>query len=353
MVGKNKSKMVILRKDAELYITQCFEELVNNPDLKSRDETFVTELKNCSDLSRFLKLNLFDKETTNIYEVIEQETPVSERKLIMVIGKPSGEVKISFAEVISPEMNCDELLGLMKNPAVSKITVVTESSELPETLMFEREQDGKIFVKPPELLLKQEMWDELIDSISAAPSVSSIEEIDTGLEIYNKNWHNPDKVLTVSERIYQYDSIKYIVSSGCGVGAPSKTLRENLKKAGIRPPPYPNAAHHIVAVESPKAAASRQILKAYGIALNSPANGVFLPMEKKKNNKKNKYVSTESMHSGGHSDNYHKAVREKLLAKVDFAENRGYTDNQIQQSLCAGLQEIRSDLLTGKLKIHS
>ena len=80
--------------------------------------------------------------------------------------------------------------------------------------------------------------------------------------------------------ISKYDSVKNIVTSGGGGGTSSQILRENLKNAGIEPPPYPNAAHHIVAVNSEKSRASVAILHEYGIDLNSPANGVFLPYQK-------------------------------------------------------------------------
>ena len=39
--------------------------------------------------------------------------------------------------------------------------------------------------------------------------------------------------------------------------------------------------------------------------------------------------------------------------RVNIGRKLGYSDSQIQQLLCAELQKIRSDLLTGKLKIHN
>ena len=85
----------------------------------------------------------------------------------------------------------------MQNPNVSKTTTIDPDS-MAETVIFERK-----------------------------------EEIDTGVEIYNKNWHKP------------------------------------------------NAAHHIVAVYSEKSRAIVASLHEYGIDLNSPANGVFLPYQQK------------------------------------------------------------------------
>jgi len=44
-----------------------------------------------------------------------------------------------------------------------------------------------------------------------------------------------------------------------------KKLRENLLSSGKPEPAYKNAAHHIVAGSSPKAAEARAILKKYNI----------------------------------------------------------------------------------------
>ncbi len=149
------------------------------------------------------------------------------------------------------------------------------------------------------------------------------------------------------ERINKYDSVKNIVTSGGGGGTSSQILRENLKNAGIEPPPYPNAAHHIVAVNSEKSRASVAILHEYGIDLNSPANGVFLPYQK------NEFVTTEVMHCGGHLDSYHINVRKRLEDLIDKAEDLGYSNILIQKLICNEFQTIRKELLSGFLKIHN
>ncbi|MBQ7888382.1 MAG: AHH domain-containing protein [Erysipelotrichaceae bacterium] len=56
-----------------------------------------------------------------------------------------------------------------------------------------------------------------------------------------------------------------------------KKLRKNLIEAGVDVPDYPNAAHHIVAGSSPKAAEARAILLKYSVDINDAANGTFLP----------------------------------------------------------------------------
>jgi len=60
----------------------------------------------------------------------------------------------------------------------------------------------------------------------------------------------------------------------------SKKLRQNLIDKGKNVPEYSNAAHHIVACNSPKAATAREILKRFKININDSANGVFLPTSK-------------------------------------------------------------------------
>lgn len=139
----------------------------------------------------------------------------------------------------------------------------------------------------------------------------------------------------------------------------SKELRKNLIATGVKEPDFPNAAHHIVAGKAPNAAhhivavgadeakQSERLLEKYGINLNSPSNGVFLPY------KKNEFVTTEAMHCGGHLDSYHINVRERILNRVNAARKLGYSNSQIQKLICAELQKIRTELLKGTLKIHN
>ncbi|HAH17865.1 MAG TPA: hypothetical protein DCL29_02465 [Eubacterium sp.] len=61
------------------------------------------------------------------------------------------------------------------------------------------------------------------------------------------------------------DEAKSVLGGGCGTNASSKKLRENLLSSGKPEPAYKNAAHHIVAGSSPKAAEARAILKIYNI----------------------------------------------------------------------------------------
>lgn len=100
-------------------------------------------------------------------------------------------------------------------------------------------------------------------------------------------------------------------------------------------------------VNSEKSRASVAILHEYGIDLNSPANGVFLPYQK------NEFVTTEAMHCGGHLDSYHINVRKRLEDLIDKAEDLRYSNILIQKLICNELQTIRKELLSGFLKIHN
>ena len=92
---------------------------------------------------------------------------------------------------------------------------------------------------------------------------------------------------------------------------------------------------------------SVRLLEKYGINLNSPSNGVFLPY------KKNEFVTTEVMHCGGHLDSYHINVRKRLEDLIDKAEDLGYSNILIQKLICNEFQTIRKELLSGFLKIHN
>ncbi|HDR7471016.1 AHH domain-containing protein [Bacillus toyonensis] len=119
----------------------------------------------------------------------------------------------------------------------------------------------------------------------------------------------------------------------------SKVLREELKDAGIEPPPYSNAAHHLTPWNDKRAIEAQELLKEFGIHHDSAANGVFLPY------KVNEYVTTEVLHIGNHSTDYMKEVT-KVLKEV---KEYGGT----QADAVAALHDIRTRLLDGSLKLNS
>ena len=86
--------------------------------------------------------------------------------------------------------------------------------------------------------------------------------------------------------------------------ANSKVLRNNMINSGIAEPDYPNAAHHIVAGNSPKAEQARQVLRRFGIGINDANNGVFLPAVKD--------VSSAAYHPSLHTKEYYDVVNDAL-----------------------------------------
>ena len=162
------------------------------------------------------------------------------------------------------------------------------------------------------------------------------------------------KDMPIVDRIKQYsDSNKNIKACTTVTGVysdtmqKSKILRSELYKNGITPPPYKNAAHHIVAVNDKGCETAREILNKFGIDVNSSANGVLLPMEK------NSYVRTEAMHVGGHSNDYYEEVTMRLQDASENIELAGLTCEEGREYIVGVLDNIRQDLLNGKLKINS
>jgi len=97
--------------------------------------------------------------------------------------------------------------------------------------------------------------------------------------------------------------------------------------SGQKEPSYNNAAHHIVAGSSPKAAESRAILDKYGININSADNGVFLPTDKD--------VTGVAYHPSLHTDEYYRKVN-TLLENASSKEDVIDILNMIKEGLLDG-----------------
>ncbi|NRQ32984.1 hypothetical protein HII36_14205 [Nonomuraea sp. NN258] len=89
-------------------------------------------------------------------------------------------------------------------------------------------------------------------------------------------------------------------------GPCSKTLGENLEKAGHRGGPG-EAAHHIVAGKDLRAAPARKALDKFGIDINDAVNGVWLPGGSKKPN-----PGGSIPHSRVHTNTYYDSVNDAL-----------------------------------------
>ncbi|SEM68503.1 A nuclease family of the HNH/ENDO VII superfamily with conserved AHH [Lihuaxuella thermophila] len=122
-------------------------------------------------------------------------------------------------------------------------------------------------------------------------------------------------------------------------------LRNELKLAGVEPPPYPNAAHHIVPWNDRRARRAQQLLEQFGIDPNSAANGVYLPCKKKDCNKpETTYIGDETPHIGNHGLEYIEYVTEKL---EEVKVNGGTTLDAVKV-----LNNIRGKLLNGSLSLN-
>jgi hypothetical protein len=121
-------------------------------------------------------------------------------------------------------------------------------------------------------------------------------------------------------------------------GDRSGILREELYQANIKPPPYPNAAHHIVPWNDPRAQEARKVLDSYGIETESAVNGVFLPYLR------NEHVTNEAMHVGSHGMDY----IEDINTRLQRLKREGKTKKRIVDEL----NQIREELISGKLKLN-
>jgi RHS repeat-associated protein len=110
----------------------------------------------------------------------------------------------------------------------------------------------------------------------------------------------------------------------------SARLASSLQAAGFARP-VQSAAHHIVAGSARAAAAGRQVLNRFGININSAANGVFLPANRRSAN-----AAGAAVHSTLHTQAYYAAVNMRLAAATTRAEAE------------AILLSIQRNLLSGK-----
>jgi hypothetical protein len=92
---------------------------------------------------------------------------------------------------------------------------------------------------------------------------------------------------------------------GWGTGS-SDVLRQNLRAAGLQPPPFPNAAHHIVAHTDPRAALAQEHLKSFGIHADDAVNGVFLRYG-------DEVSKAGANHRNIHTDTYYQEVNRRVL----------------------------------------
>ncbi|HCU45837.1 MAG TPA: hypothetical protein DF610_14160 [Sphingobacterium sp.] len=92
-------------------------------------------------------------------------------------------------------------------------------------------------------------------------------------------------------------------------------------------------AHHIVEGTNPCAQMSRDILKAFGLDINHPVNGIFLPQDKGS-------IFKGTLHKTSHSKEYSQYVYQKISGAISLNE------------LISALEIIKYDLFYGKIKLE-
>ena len=115
-------------------------------------------------------------------------------------------------------------------------------------------------------------------------------------------------------------------------------LRENMYKVMGKNGKYAkntlkngNQAHHIIGNKTPAAAAK---LKKYGIDINDPMNGIFLPSS-------NQSGLRGTIHRGGHTQDYY-----------DYVEQM-FANCHSQKDCYEVLDKIKDDLYKGKIQLYS
>ena len=126
----------------------------------------------------------------------------------------------------------------------------------------------------------------------------------------------------------------------------SKKLDEELLKAGVVKPDYKCAAHHIVTDKMDDVV---KILKDNDIDINSAANGVYLPTKGAKLSE----VGKEAIHIGATSKEYRDKITERIIKVVEKANNNNLSKSATKDAILKEIDNIRNDLLTGKLKINN
>ena len=149
--------------------------------------------------------------------------------------------------------------------------------------------------------------------------------------------------------------VKKVISSNIAKRAKARPdfddkLRKALIKAGKLPDlVHKYQAHHIVAKGARRARRAIHILKALGIDIDDPANGVFLPASEK--DKRKGKLTSAFVHNQVHTNVYYANVTAEI---VDLYEANLDKDKDIQRQEMKGLlREIGDQLKTGKYPLYA
>ena len=205
--------------------------------------------------------------------------------------------------------------------------------------------------------LSSDVYGKIIDTLKNGTNVSEIKPIIECIIKYPDEYSCAYSRLQNIEKAYESvknfneikESYKKVISS---VNDNGKSLKDNLEACGIKDTGYCHCAHHIVAKGDPEAKEAVEILNKYKIDIDSACNGVLLPGGSK--TKDYSWVINEANHFGGHSNNYYKYVNDTLDA-VDrrISGRTDWDDYKKQKEICNVLNDIRIQLLNGKLKIQN
>ncbi len=145
-----------------------------------------------------------------------------------------------------------------------------------------------------------------------------------------------------------FSTVNKLISQRIGVRAGarqnfSSRLRESLIKAKRLPDKkYAYDAHHIVAKNEARAKRAAKILKALGIDIDDPDNGVFLPS----NDVSRQYGKLKSAYVHGH---VHTNI---YYSNVNFQIVQAYENNASSDDVREILQEIAEDLQKGVYPVY-
>ena len=145
-----------------------------------------------------------------------------------------------------------------------------------------------------------------------------------------------------------FSTVNKLICQRIGIRADARPeFSERLRKALIDARRLPDCkyaydAHHIVAKTEARGKRAAKILKALGIDIDDPDNGVFLPsneISRKHGSLKNGYV-----HNRIHTNIYY--------SNVNFQIVQAYENNATADDVREILQEIAEDLQKGVYPIH-
>lgn len=233
-----------------------------------------------------------------------------------VVAKDEETGEIAVKQVVRTFENSTEEL--------THVTIRTESGTL-ETIDTTPQHpfyvEGKGWVEASALHIGMTVW--LADGTKATVEDVSSETLDEAIAVYNFEVEDFHTYFVGHSGVWVHNACEQP-----GERPSSAQLRQNLIESGVDEPPYPNAAHHIVAGSASEAAQTRIILENFDIGINDAANGVFLPTQQG--------VTSAAYHPSLHTNTYYSAVQQTL----SVADSK--------ETAIELLQNIASELLAGE-----